>query len=153
MNAKGIITQPTTSDYIGCSVCFRLSASHFLMLALKTSNQRRGHPAITAFGSLALLATAATLNIAARVSLRRNRLLRSPSYQQSGRPSKLALTSHTKRGLLRSSNSRWPPGKPSSAGNKRKLGCISFGYLFFGQAKKSNSPTRRKAVTPIKAQT
>ena len=42
---------------------------------------------------------------------------------------------------------RWPPGKPSSTGNKRKLGCISFGYLFFGQAKKSNSPKRRKATS------
>jgi hypothetical protein len=28
----------------------------------------------------------------------------------------------------------------SNAGNKRKLGCISFGYIFFVQAKKSNSP-------------
>jgi hypothetical protein len=32
----------------------------------------------------------------------------------------------------------------SNAGIKRKLGCISFGYLFFGQAKKSNSPTGEK---------
>ncbi|MGQ3091533.1 MAG: hypothetical protein ACT6QZ_11620, partial [Methylophilus sp.] len=30
------------------------------------------------------------------------------------------------------------------AGRKRKLGCISFGYIFFGQAKKSNSPTGEK---------
>jgi hypothetical protein len=28
----------------------------------------------------------------------------------------------------------------SNAGKKRKLGCISFGYIFFVQAKKSNSP-------------
>jgi hypothetical protein len=28
----------------------------------------------------------------------------------------------------------------SNAGKKRMLGCISFGYVFFGQAKKSNSP-------------
>jgi len=32
----------------------------------------------------------------------------------------------------------------SNAGNKRKLGCISFGYLFFVQAKKSNSLKKRK---------
>jgi len=39
---------------------------------------------------------------------------------------------------------RWTPGNSSSAGNKRKLGCISFGYLFFGQANKSNSLKKRK---------
>jgi hypothetical protein len=32
----------------------------------------------------------------------------------------------------------------SNAGNKRKLGCISFGYIFFVQAKKSNSPRGEK---------
>jgi hypothetical protein len=32
----------------------------------------------------------------------------------------------------------------SNAGNKRMLGCISFGYVFFGQAKKSNSPRGEK---------
>ncbi|WP_292821767.1 hypothetical protein, partial [Methylophilus sp.] len=35
----------------------------------------------------------------------------------------------------------------SNAGIKRKLGCISFGYLFFGQAKKSNSLKKRKATS------
>jgi hypothetical protein len=42
---------------------------------------------------------------------------------------------------------RWTPGKPSSARKKRKLGCISFGYLFFVQAKKSNSPKGEKQPT------
>jgi len=37
-------------------------------------------------GSLALLPTAAALNIATRVSLRRNRLLRSLSYQSRNSP-------------------------------------------------------------------
>jgi len=41
---------------------------------------------------------------------------------------------------------RWTPDKPSSAGNKRRLGCISFGYLFFVQAKKSDSPKGRKNI-------
>jgi hypothetical protein len=39
---------------------------------------------------------------------------------------------------------RWTPDKPSSTEIKRKLGCISFGYLFFVQAKKSNSLKKRK---------
>ena len=78
------------------------------------SNQRGRHPAITACGSLALLATAATLNIAARVSLRRNRPLRSLSYQQSGRPSKLALAACKRRKPPRNSNSRWPTTPTSS---------------------------------------
>jgi len=43
---------------------------------------------------------------------------------------------------------RWTPGNSSSTGIKRKLGCISFGYLFFVQAKKSNSPRWRKATLP-----
>ena len=34
--------------------------------------------------------------------------------------------------------------RSSNAGNKRKLRCISFGYLFFVQAKKSNSPKGEK---------
>ena len=48
---------------------------------------------------------------------------------------------------------RWTPGKPSSARKKRKLGCISFGYLFFVQAKKSNSPKGRKATVQTRANT
>jgi hypothetical protein len=42
----------------------------------------------------------------------------------------------------------------SNAGNKRKLGALSFGYFIFVQAKKSNSPTgekeHHKQHTPIR---
>jgi len=57
-------------------------------------------------GSLALLATAAALNIATRVSLRRNRLLRSLSYQQNKPVTKLNLASYKNHKLLRDSDSR-----------------------------------------------
>ena len=77
-------------------------------------------------GSLALLATAAALNIATRVSLRRNRLLRSLSYQQNKPVTKLALTSHTLRGLLRSSNSRSLFSYFVSATQRDGMGLFSF---------------------------
>ncbi|HEY0891931.1 MAG TPA: hypothetical protein VGE32_02670, partial [Cellvibrio sp.] len=58
------------------------------------------------YGCLALLATAATLNIATRVSLRRNRLLRSLSYQQNKPVTKLNLAAYKNHKLLRDSDSR-----------------------------------------------
>jgi len=46
-------------------------------------------------------------------------------------------------------------GRPASRvaqGTSGSWGALSFGYLFFGQAKKSNSPKRRKAISQSTSQ-
>jgi len=72
-----------------------------------------------------LLASAATLNIASRVSLRRNRLLRSLSYQQNKPVTKLALAACTLPKLPRNSNSRSLYSYFVSATQRNGMGFIS----------------------------
>ena len=96
------------------------------MLAPQKVTKEEGTQPSRPYGSLALLATAATLNIATRVSLRRNRLLRSLSYQQNKPVTKLALAACKLRKLPRSSNSRSLLPYFVSATQRDGMGLFSF---------------------------